>query len=78
MKNTRSEKSCDYCGTSLVWEHPDVPGLFMESSEYEPTFPGWCHTCLAEHCIQTNCLKCELRKYPMCEFLETKKIYLED
>ena len=47
-----------------VWEHPDVPGLFMQSSIY--TGGDYCFECMADHCAQTNCLACEIGSYPNC------------
>lgn len=68
---------CEYCGSEILYPHPELDSYFC-SSDYEPNFPGWCHSCLVEHCVSTNCLQCELRKYPDCEFISTKKIYLEE
>lgn len=58
------EKSCVLCGTKMVWEHPDIPGLYMESSCYIGT--DYCYDCMREHCQQTNCLACEIGEYPKC------------
>lgn len=69
---------CPVCGQKLgvfVGMQNGKP-LIIGTSDYMETF-DLCHTCLVEHCMQTNCYKCELRKYPDCEFLATKKLYLE-
>lgn len=71
------EKICSACGCKTIWEHPDIPGYALASSCYEPGF-DMCHECLIEHCMQTNCLQCELQKYPDCRFIPTKKLYLQE
>ena len=58
------EIECKMCGEKMVWEHPDVPGLFMQSSIY--TGGDYCFECMADHCAQTNCLTCEIGSYPNC------------
>lgn len=65
------EKNCVLCGTKMVWEHPDIPGLYMESSCYIGT--DCCYDCMREHCQQTNCLACEIGEYPNCRHQGLKK-----
>lgn len=68
---------CDFCGDEILY--PDFENeRYLASSEYEPNFPGYCHSCLVDHCLRTDCVRCDLRKYPKCEFLASKKIYLEE
>lgn len=69
---TPTEKVCSVCGQKTVYEHPDIPGLFMNNSD---DIPGWpvCMSCMEEHCCTTNCLKCEYGKFPDCRFLDMKK-----
>ncbi len=69
IKHTRQpgqEIECKMCGVKMVWEHPDVPGLFMQSSTY--TGGEYCFDCLMNHCSETNCLSCEIGKYPDCMY----------
>lgn len=63
-KEPAQEIECKMCGEKMVWEHPDVPGLFMQSSIY--TGGDYCFECMADHCAQTNCLACEIGSYPNC------------
>lgn len=77
MANDTVVTRCEQCGCELAWYNATLDSAFC-SSEYEEDFPGWCHTCLVEHCLQTNCLQCELRKYPKCSFISMKKFYLEE
>ena len=67
---------CEHCGSQILY--PQEDGRIFCSSDYEPSFPGYCHSCLLEHCLNTNCLQCDLKTYPTCTFLPIKKIYLED
>lgn len=64
------EKRCDTCGCKMVWEHPDIPGLFMASSSF--IGGDTCHECMSEHCSTTNCLGCERGHYPDCQYLSLK------
>jgi len=70
-------KNCKLCGWNMVWENPDIPGHFHESSN---NLEDWhiCRECMAEHCCQTNCHGCEYGKYPDCRFLYMKRHYLEE
>lgn len=62
---------CAKCGTKMVWEHPHIPYLLMESS----CFIGAdiCHDCLSEHCETTPCDNCERRpQVGKCNYLYMK------
>ena len=63
--------NCSNCGCELAWVIPGENRSIC-SSEYAVGF-GMCYGCLLEHCLQTNCLGCELRKYPDCSFIPRKK-----
>lgn len=63
-KEPGQEIECRMCGEKMVWEHPDVPGLFMQSSIY--TGGDYCFECMADHCVQTDCLSCKIGGYPDC------------
>lgn len=69
---------CKICGCAMVWEHPQVPGVFQESSCY--LGDGWpiCRDCMIDHCVHANCLACNYGKYPDCQFLEMKTVYLRN
>jgi len=71
------KKNCKLCGGAMVWEHPEIPGLFLSSSCNIEEWPI-CHDCMVEHCCQTNCLGCEYGKYPDCRFLNLKKHYMDE
>ena len=69
------ELHCRLCGKKVSVK---VGGDYILSSESEgDEGKGICHTCLVEHCVETNCLACDWYKYPDCPHKETKKIYLE-
>ena len=72
----------DSCGTQLVFPVGD-PGNytgFIESIDFVPDFPGWCHKCLVDHCSNTDCADCTICPTPSvstCPYHEVKKIYTE-
>ena len=70
-------KNCKLCGGRMIFENRYVPGWFHESSE---NIENWsiCHTCMVEHCVNTNCLGCEYGKYPDCRFLWLKEHYMSE
>jgi len=55
---------CPLCGHKIVWEHPNIPGLYLSSSDY--IGGSICRSCMEEHCAQTNCLGCEVGTWPNC------------
>jgi len=61
----------------MVWEHPDLPGHFIESSCNLEDWPI-CHECMVEHCVGTNCMGCGYGKYPDCRFLDMKRHYMSE
>ena len=68
---------CRKCNRNVAAAKLD--GRFILSSESEgDESKGICHTCLIEHCCNTNCLGCDWYKYPNCPHIETKKIYMEE
>ena len=66
------EVICEVCGQKIVWEHPDIPGLYLSSSDYINC--NICRSCLTEHCNQTNCLTCRLGTWPNCRHLWLKDL----
>ena len=65
--NTQTgELKCRNCGTQMVWEHPDIPGVYMQSSAY--IGGHYCYDCMSEYCNSTNCLLCEEGQYPNCPY----------
>lgn len=53
-------------------------GLILTSNSEGDEGKGICHSCLVEHCFNTNCLGCDWYQYPNCQHVETKKTYLEE
>ena len=70
-------KNCKLCGKKMVWEHPYLPGHFLESSCNLEDWPI-CHECMVEHCVGTNCMGCGYGKYPDCRFLDMKRHYMNN
>ena len=65
------EINCEVCGSWLVHEHPDCPGMFYASSDYVGT--KLCYNCMSEYCAQTNCLGCEIGTYSNCKYAYLKE-----
>lgn len=65
---------CKVCGSWLV--NMNSTGTIYASSHYNGT--DICDSCMIEHCVATNCLGCELGKYPECQFLDMKKFYMSE
>jgi hypothetical protein len=76
-KGGKMIKNCKLCGCKMVWENPNLPRHYLESS---CNIENWsvCRECMVEHCVSTNCYACEYGKYPDCRFIEIKKHYLHD
>ena len=78
---------CGHCGAGLPnprqfqgdapkknWDGPE--SYFLASSDY--VGGPICRTCMEEHCAQTNCLQCEIGKWPDCPYSWIKKCALKD
>ena len=53
-----------------------VVGFWYASSDY--IGENTCRTCWLEECCTTNCLSCQRRHYPDCEWVILKQFYLEE
>jgi hypothetical protein len=51
-------------------------GRYIGSSDLVEEFPGWCYTCLAEHCCATDCAICNIKDKEDCSFKSMKEFYL--
>lgn len=60
--------SCKICGAEVIFEDN---GRFFASSDYIGT--DICRNCMEEHCNSTNCLACNIGKYPNCKYLHLKE-----
>jgi hypothetical protein len=69
------ELCCRICNTRVSVR--TSTGWILKSNSEGDESKGICHECLVEHCVNTNCLGCDLYKYPNCPHIETKRIYLE-
>ena len=77
LLNIEKYKTCDHCSCELLYPVSDK--RYIASSDFIPEFPGWCFTCLVEHCLDTGCEQCTVAANPAtCSFKETKKIYAEE
>ena len=72
-----SEQNCERCGSWLIMKMGSGDSsYFMASSDYVGS--SICRTCMEEHCAQTNCLQCEIGKWPDCPYSWIKKCALKD
>lgn len=60
------EQNCEYCGRPLVRKIPTGPRYFTSTEDYVGA--PLCRQCLEEHCLQTNCVQCEIGKWPNCRY----------
>jgi hypothetical protein len=67
---------CRICNTRVSIRTDN--GWILKSNSEGDESKGICYECLVEHCCNTNCLGCDLYKYPNCPHIETKKIYMEE
>lgn len=65
---------CKMCGRELAVKVSEHRAICV--SDYIPDNP-YCYSCQIEHCLETNCLGCEMGKYPNCRHLGLKRFYLE-
>ena len=72
-----AEQNCARCGSWMIMKKGDGPeSYFLASSDY--VGGPICRTCMEEHCTQTNCLQCEIGKWPDCPYSWIKKYALKD
>ena len=73
MAEHTSEKIpvCKMCGQRLGQFIPGI-GVICSSSYISGDY---CHECQVDHCLDTNCLACEMGQYPNCKHLDLKKYY---
>jgi hypothetical protein len=76
LENINDYRTCKVCGAELIYLLDS--NNYIASSDFVLEFPGWCHSCLVTHCVNTPCEECDLVKdYRTCTFKEVKKIYAE-
>lgn len=72
-----AEQDCERCGCRLIMKVQSTPKpYFIASSDYVGI--PICRSCLEAHCVQTNCLQCEIGKWPDCPYAWVKKCALEN
>lgn len=77
VENFDQYKTCSICGAELLYLTSE--NTYIASSDFVEDFPGWCYTCLAEHCTNTDCSKCTVSTDPgNCSFSEVKEYYLKE
>lgn len=71
------EQNCERCGRPLIRKSPAdmAPPDFIASPDYVGT--SLCRNCMEEHCVQTNCLQCEIGHWPNCPYTYIKRLGLE-
>ena len=74
IANIDEYKTCKQCGRDLLY--PVSSSSYIASSDFVEEFPGWCHECLVDHCLATDCPDCTLTEDPAtCPFLAIKQVY---
>lgn len=67
-----SEQSCIACGRSLIYRVKADNPYFMTTFDFVAGSP-LCRSCLEEHCVQTNCLQCDIGNWPDCRYAYIKR-----
>ena len=62
---------CSTCGRPLIQLVQDRRPFFRANYEYVGA--SLCRDCLEEHCVQTNCLQCDLGNWPGCRYADIKR-----
>lgn len=74
-------KNCKQCGSQIVWKQTFIDGsIITTSSDYIPGCE-YCHDCMVEHCLQTNCLMCNRstsKNYKNCDHFCRKCYYMNN
>ena len=71
--NLEAFKKCKQCGSDLLFSTTE--GHFIASSDFLEEFPGWCYSCLVEHCQNTDCSECKVSTDPsVCSFKRVKEV----
>jgi hypothetical protein len=71
LANIETYKTCKQCNAELLYETPE--NTFVASSDFLEDFPGWCYTCLTEHCLTHDCETCTVVTDPTkCSFKDVK------
>ena len=77
LNNLETYRTCGQCNSELLFPVSDQ--RYIASCDFIPEIPGWCFSCLVEHCLATECEQCKVAANPAtCSFKETKKIYAEE
>ena len=75
LANIEKYKTCKQCEREVLYQVD--AGHFIRSSEFVEDFPGWCHSCLIDHCREVECQYCSLiEDYENCPYKEIKNIYM--
>lgn len=65
------EQNCVRCGQALVYQVQCNSPYFVATSAYVGA--PLCNNCLEEHCMQTNCLQCDIGEWPNCRYSNIKR-----
>jgi hypothetical protein len=77
LANIDEYKTCKHCNEELLFLTSN--NSFIASSSFLEDFKGWCHDCLVEHCVSTECKDCRVVYDRInCSFKKIKEIYLEN
>lgn len=76
LANFEEYRICKQCGAKVLYRIDD--NHFVEATDFVEDFPGWCYSCLVDHCINTGCAKCEVAaNNSSCSFKYIKDIYVK-
>ena len=74
LANFDDYKTCKQCNHELLFSVSN--NHYIASGDFLEDFPGWCYTCLVEHCQSTDCETCAVSKDTnACSFKGIKEAY---
>lgn len=79
IKNFDKYSKCKCCNTELLYIADKDRDNYVASLEFMENFPGWCYSCLVEHCLKTDCNNCTIANPSNvnCSFLEIKNLHTQ-
>ena len=60
-------------GAKLRKVRPPIDPTGAVRANYEYVGASLCRDCLEEHCVQTNCLQCDIGNWPGCRYADIKR-----
>ena len=70
------EQKCTGCGRPLIYLAGAGAPYFLTTFDFVAG-TTLCRNCLEEHCVQANCLQCDIGQWPDCRYAYIKQCGME-